>query len=123
MSWSTSDNEAKSNALEYETILTRRAGAALIITMNRPQRRNAVNLRMMDEVAAAARQAEEDPAVRAVIITEGEKNSSRPAPILMRLWRSSRQPPESITWADGIGSTRLWRDLANQLLRRSKGFV
>jgi enoyl-CoA hydratase/carnithine racemase len=48
-------------ATEYETILTRRDGAALIITMNRPPRRNAVNLRMMDEIAGAARQAEEDP--------------------------------------------------------------
>ena len=60
-------------ATEYETILIQRMGAALVVTMNRPQRRNAVSIRMMGELSTAARQAEDDPAVRAVIITGGEK--------------------------------------------------
>jgi len=67
------EEEANQMATEYETILTRREGAAQIITMNRPERRNAVSTRMMDEIAAAATRAEEDPAIRAVIITGGEK--------------------------------------------------
>ena len=56
----------------FETILTQQVGPSFIVTLNRPQRRNAVDLRMMEELIAAARQAEAEPAVRALIITGGK---------------------------------------------------
>lgn len=58
--------------MAFETIIAERTGGSLIVTMNRPRRRNAVSLQMMDELMAAARQAEDDPAVRALIITGGK---------------------------------------------------
>ena len=56
----------------FETILTQQVGPSFIVTLNRPQRRNAVDLKMMEELIAAARQAEAEPAVRALIITGGK---------------------------------------------------
>ncbi|HTY55756.1 MAG TPA: enoyl-CoA hydratase/isomerase family protein [Candidatus Binataceae bacterium] len=83
-------------ATEYQTILTRREGAAQIITMNRPERRNAVSMRMMEELAGAAVQAEEDPAVRAVIITGGEKFFSAGADLNEAL--AVKSPPAGIEY-------------------------
>ena len=40
----------------------------LTITMNRPDRRNALNLEMTEGLVAAARRAQEDHEVRAVLI-------------------------------------------------------
>jgi enoyl-CoA hydratase/carnithine racemase len=57
----------------FETIVTRQSGPSFIVTLNRPHRRNAVNLQMMEEIIAAARQAEDEPTVRAVIITGGKE--------------------------------------------------
>jgi enoyl-CoA hydratase/carnithine racemase len=57
----------------FETIVTRQSGPSFIVTLNRPHRRNAVNLQMMEEIIAAARQAEDEPTVRAMIITGGKE--------------------------------------------------
>jgi enoyl-CoA hydratase/carnithine racemase len=54
--------------MDYATILVRSEGPAAIVTLNRPERRNAISLHMMDEIAAAVRDAEADPAVRSLII-------------------------------------------------------
>jgi enoyl-CoA hydratase/carnithine racemase len=59
--------------MSYETIVTARDGAALVITLNRPQRRNAVSIPMMDEIMSAARLADSDSSVRAIIITGGNE--------------------------------------------------
>ena len=56
----------------FETIVTQQVGPSFIVTLNRPQRRNAVDLKMMEELIAAARQAEAEPSVRALIITGGK---------------------------------------------------
>ncbi|WP_342642081.1 enoyl-CoA hydratase/isomerase family protein [Rhodoligotrophos ferricapiens] len=57
--------------MSYETILTDRDGSSFVITLNRPQRRNAVSLQAMDEIMAACKEADSDDAIRAVIITGG----------------------------------------------------
>ncbi|MGF7160393.1 enoyl-CoA hydratase/carnithine racemase [Rhodoligotrophos appendicifer] len=57
--------------MSYETILTDRDGSSFVITLNRPDRRNAVSLKCMDEIMAACAEAASDEAVRAVIITGG----------------------------------------------------
>ena len=53
----------------YETILYEKKGQRATITLNRPERRNATTLRMYEEILAAAKAADIDPAVRVVILT------------------------------------------------------
>ena len=57
--------------MTYETILTSQDGPARIITLNRPDKRNAVSTLMMREIAAELKAAEEDASTRSVIITGG----------------------------------------------------
>lgn len=59
--------------MAYQTIQTAHDGAAYVITLDRPDRRNAFSRQLMGEVADACRAAEADPGVRAVIITGGQK--------------------------------------------------
>jgi enoyl-CoA hydratase/carnithine racemase len=58
--------------MDFETIVAQQTGPSFILTLNRPHRRNAVDLKMMEEIIAAARQAEAEPGVRALIITGGK---------------------------------------------------
>ena len=58
--------------MAFETILTEIDGAAFVITMNRPAKRNAMSIKMTQEIAEACGVAEADPAVRGVVITGGE---------------------------------------------------
>ena len=57
----------------FETIIAQQVGPSFIVTLNRPQRRNAVNLQMMEEIITAARQVEDEPTVRALIVTGGKE--------------------------------------------------
>jgi enoyl-CoA hydratase/carnithine racemase len=57
--------------MNYQTIITGQADAAMVITLNRPDKRNAVSVLMMDEIVAALAAVESDATVRAVIITGG----------------------------------------------------
>jgi enoyl-CoA hydratase len=52
-----------------DTILVERDGAVATVTLNRPNVLNALNLRMLDELAAAFAELNGDAAVRAVILT------------------------------------------------------
>jgi enoyl-CoA hydratase/carnithine racemase len=57
--------------MSYETITTAKEGPSFVITFNRPDRRNALSMTLMDELVDAARVAEGDDEVRAVILTGG----------------------------------------------------
>lgn len=58
----------------YEMLLVERDGAAGVITVNRPEKLNALNARVMAELEQAVGELDADPAVRAIIITgAGEK--------------------------------------------------
>jgi enoyl-CoA hydratase/carnithine racemase len=57
--------------MTFENILTARDGAAYIITLNRPKKRNAVSLQTMADIIAAMKEAEADEKIRAVILTGG----------------------------------------------------
>ncbi|MEZ5855540.1 MAG: enoyl-CoA hydratase/isomerase family protein [Hyphomicrobiaceae bacterium] len=56
----------------YETLRTETKGSSFIITLYRPQRRNALSIQAMDEIVTAARAAEGDSAVRSVVLTGGQ---------------------------------------------------
>jgi enoyl-CoA hydratase/carnithine racemase len=59
------------------TILYEVQGAVALITLNRPERRNAMNGALLDALAAAMDRAEGDAAVRAIVLTgAGESFSS-----------------------------------------------
>jgi len=58
-------------AMAYATVQIATDDAARIITFDRPDKRNAVSVQMMREIAAAAREAEADPAIAAVILHGG----------------------------------------------------
>ena len=59
--------------MAYENIKVDRDGAALVITIHRPDKRNALSLRTIDEIAAAARDADGDSSVRGIILTGGDQ--------------------------------------------------
>ena len=57
--------------MEYKTILTSQDGPSCVITLNRPEKRNAISVLMMQELMAALKAAESDESTRGVIITGG----------------------------------------------------
>ncbi|WP_181774914.1 enoyl-CoA hydratase [Amycolatopsis pittospori] len=59
---------------EYETITVERAGDRVaLITLNRPKALNALNLRAMREITAAAAELGQDPDVGAIVLTGSAK--------------------------------------------------
>jgi enoyl-CoA hydratase len=60
--------------VSYETVLVEREGAVAVVTVNRPERRNALNSRVRAEILAALDELRGDDSVRVVVFTgAGEK--------------------------------------------------
>lgn len=60
--------------MEFETLLVRVEGAVALLTVNRPDKLNALNAKTFEELGRALDALEADPAVRAVVVTgAGEK--------------------------------------------------
>ncbi|RBQ16921.1 enoyl-CoA hydratase [Spongiactinospora rosea] len=57
----------------YETILTETKNRVGLITLNRPKALNALNLRLMGEVTAAAADFDRDPEIGCLVITGSER--------------------------------------------------
>jgi enoyl-CoA hydratase/carnithine racemase len=55
----------------YETLRIERQGPALVLNLNRPERRNAVSLKMMAEIIDAVSAAEDDAESRTIILYGG----------------------------------------------------
>lgn len=55
----------------YQTLSVDKQGGALVVTLNRPQRRNAVSVELMNELFSVLEQAAEDGSVTAIIISGG----------------------------------------------------
>ncbi len=53
---------------DFATVLVETIGPVLRLTLNRPERTNALNQAMLDEIGRALDDAERDPAIRAVIV-------------------------------------------------------
>jgi enoyl-CoA hydratase len=58
---------------DYATILVERHERVALITLNRPKALNALNLELMRELTAAAKQLDEDPSVGCIVITGSER--------------------------------------------------
>lgn len=59
--------------MSYKLIKTEKSGHAFIITFNRPDKRNAISTEVMDELIAAAAEAEADKEMRGIIVTGGKE--------------------------------------------------
>ncbi len=57
--------------MAYQTIQASREGSALVITLNRPDKKNAISMEMMREISGAAEEAQDQPEVRGIAITGG----------------------------------------------------
>lgn len=57
----------------YETILLERHERVALITLNRPQALNALNLELLRELTAATRELDADPGVGCIVITGSER--------------------------------------------------
>jgi enoyl-CoA hydratase/carnithine racemase len=60
---------AKTDTVRYETLLYEAADGVALITLNRPERVNAMNRAMLGEIQAVLDRVEGDAAVRAVVVT------------------------------------------------------
>ncbi|MEE9248708.1 MAG: enoyl-CoA hydratase/isomerase family protein, partial [Dehalococcoidia bacterium] len=54
---------------DYETILYEKQRKGVLITLNRPEVLNAISLEMQAELRQAFTEADDDPAVRAIVLT------------------------------------------------------
>ncbi len=63
----------QSNTVLPETVLYERQGPVALITLNRPERLNAMDQPMLDALQAACDRAETDPETRAVVVTGAGK--------------------------------------------------
>ncbi len=59
--------------MEYSTLKFERDGQVVTLTLNRPEKRNAISAPMIDDLVAALTSAEEDRSVRVVILTGAGK--------------------------------------------------
>jgi enoyl-CoA hydratase/carnithine racemase len=59
--------------MTYETISLETDGPVAVLTLRRPERLNAMNARMLDEMMAACDAVEADPALRALVLTGAGK--------------------------------------------------
>ncbi len=57
----------------YETILYNKKGSVVVITLNRPEKMNAINLQMNKDLKLALKEAKEDNEIRAIVITGAGK--------------------------------------------------
>ena len=104
------------------TILTERRGHILIVTINRPEARNAVNAAVHIGVGTALEEAEADPEIRVVVITgAGEKSFCAGADLVALSRGESLYPSDKAQQGRPVGCGRItwrWRSLSGCLLTR-----
>jgi len=91
----------------YSTIEIEHNGPAVIVRLNRPDKRNAISRKMMEEIAAAARAAQSGGAARAVVITGTPAFFSAGADLTEAIQVKSA--------VDGTEYFNLWHTLADTL--------
>ncbi len=97
--------------MAYEAILYEKAGAVATITLNRPQALNAINPQMTAELHTALDAANEDPDVRAIILTGAGRAFSAGYDIARRPDGRSSLDPAGVEVADFL--KRWWTTDSN----------
>ena len=99
--------------MKYDTIIVERDGPALVITFNRPEKRNAISCKLMDEVMHAIEAVDDDSTIFGIIITGGAKYFSSGADLNEAL--ELQASPVS-----GVKYMKKWRKLNASLEGSSK---
>jgi enoyl-CoA hydratase len=108
--------------MAYKTVLYEvLRGKFARITLNRPEKRNALNHQLLDDIFAALDQADADPAVRAIILTGTDKAFSSGYDIVGGSYYTSL-PKGADHWTvgDALGTTRKVRELYQHLWNVTK---
>ncbi|MEP9380471.1 enoyl-CoA hydratase/isomerase family protein [Aquabacter sp. CN5-332] len=100
---------------DYETIRVERQGPALVLHLNRPERRNAVSLKMMAEIIAAVTAAEDDAESRVIILYGGREYFSAGADLT--------EAVKVKTATDGTRYFNQWHALNSALENSSKPVI
>lgn len=101
--------------MTFETLQTAVDGSAYVITLNRPDKRNAFSKQMMREIADACRAAEADDRVRAVVVTGGTKFFSAGADLNEAMAIKSTR--------DGVDYMKHWERLNDTVERLDKPVI
>ena len=80
-----------SNSLTYEV-----NGPVALLTLNRPDKLNAIDTAMMAEMNAAMDQAEEDHSIRAIVVKANGKSFSAGFDLDDEVWSSDKDEPNRI---------------------------
>ena len=84
--------------MDFETILVKKQDLVATITLNRPDKRNAINFQMMRELAEAVEDVSRDDSVRALVITGAGKGFCAGAD--MDLMSAGPETPKEVTVED-----------------------
>lgn len=98
--------------MDYKTIILKKSGTAMVITLNRPERRNALSVQMMNDIMTAVDDANKDQNVRSIIITGGSDFFSSGADLAEVI--------KIRTVSDSVGYFKRWQQLNNMLEETSK---
>ena len=105
------------NVANFETILFEKQRRGVLITLNRPALRNALNRKMKDELRAALELARDDEAIRAVVLTgAGGQFSSGDDMSESDLESGGAKP----AWPYGIPEGSALADVYNRLRDRAR---
>ncbi|WP_439569129.1 crotonase/enoyl-CoA hydratase family protein [Sphingopyxis sp.] len=105
------------------TILTERRGHVLIVTINRPEARNAVNAAVHIGIGTALETAETDPEIRAVVITgAGDKSFCAGADLVALSRGESLYPDDPVQQAWGFAGMVL-HPISKPIIAAVNGFA
>ena len=62
-----------SNKMNYENVIVAKDGAIAVVTLNRPQALNALSYGLVKDLSLAMQELDQDPEVRVVVVTGGDK--------------------------------------------------
>jgi len=99
----------------YATLQLEKDGPACIVTLNRPQRRNAISIELMDELIDATHSIDGDKEIRGVIITGGNEYFSAGADL--------NEARDVKTAEEGLDYFRRWHRVCDALEMSKKPVI
>lgn len=108
---------------QHPLVLVEQTGAVAVLTLNRPEARNALTPPMMDELQAAVRRLDEDGSVRVLLLTGAGKAFSAGADIefMSRLRHMPQQQIKDQVYRSFQGATRALRHCSKPVVAAVHG--
>jgi enoyl-CoA hydratase len=109
--------------MEFKSIIYRVAGRRATITLNRPERMNAIDRHMPREIADAVAAANEDNSVHAIVLAGAGKGFCGGYDLVEFAERTPRQPPDRAGAADN--AAKPWDPMADfyMMFQNTKDFM